>query len=39
MTKKEIESFGFYVEGKILKGGKNRVYHEPTETDRLMPKK
>jgi len=33
MTKKEIEVLGFYVEGRILKGGSNRIFHEPTETE------
>lgn len=33
MTKKEVETLGFYVEGKILKGGSNRIFHQETDTD------
>lgn len=33
MTKKDIELLGFYVDGRILKGGSNRIFHPETDTE------
>ncbi len=33
MTKKQLEEMGFFVDGKLVKNGTNRLYHDSTQTE------